>query len=414
MPQARHRTLGARLRAERERRRWTKPEMARRLREAIPDQQRPDLDTVLSYVKRWEAGKVSVSERYRFAYATAFDMDLDELFGPGQGARPAVPGVPVDPFGVICLPAGSRRPVDVRYVESLRQANQALVRLDTLHGGSTLLPHAVRVFREAHHKVGVGARDSRIERDLLAAAGETGEIAAWIAYDAGRQTTSRQLINEALLLSRQAGDRAMELFELGHLSMLSLRARRPAEALRIADDLADDGRLPPRVAALFEIRRGRALAQMGQEHRAMAALDKAQTMISAGIGARDPRWTWWVDDMEILRQRGAALAQLGRWRQVLPLREEVVARMREGPTYARLDLAELLEALVHVRDWPRTEEIIGEATDLAAALSPCRTTSLLQETATRIIRSPGAPSTVTDAAEHIRHLLGDARQRHPL
>ncbi|WP_241661287.1 hypothetical protein [Thermomonospora catenispora] len=387
--------------------------MARRLREAIPDRQRPDFDTVLSYVKRWEAGRVNVSERYRFAYAAAFDMDVDELFGPQQDIRTAasgVPAVPQDLLDAAGLSDRARRPVDARYVEAIRQTNQALIQLDTLHGGGSLLQHAVRVFREVHHKVGAGTCDPKVERDLVAVAGETGEIAAWIAYDADRQTTSRQLINEALLLSRQAGDRAMELFELGHLSMLSLRAHRPAEALRIADELADDGRLAPRVAALFEIRRGRALAQMGEEHRAMAALDKAQVMVSAGISARDPHWTWWIDDMEIDRQRSAALAQLGRWRQVVPLREEVVARVREGPAYARFDLAELLDALVHVRDWSRAEEILGEAVDLAATLGPCRTTALLRETVTRIDRSSGASSTVIDAADRIRYLVDNASQ----
>ncbi|MGH3389290.1 MAG: hypothetical protein ACRDOO_10480 [Actinomadura sp.] len=73
------RTLAARLRTERERRRWTKREMAARLRDALPDRQRPDLDTLISYVKRWEAGTVGVSERYRIAYATVLDHDIHEI-----------------------------------------------------------------------------------------------------------------------------------------------------------------------------------------------------------------------------------------------------------------------------------------------------------------------------------------------
>lgn len=84
--------------------------------------------------------------------------------------------------------------------------------------------------------------------------------------------------------------------------------------------------------------------------------------------------------------------------------------MREGPVYARFDLAELLDALVHVRDWSRAEEILGEAIDLAAALGPCRTAALLRETATRTDRSSGAPSTVIDAADRIRYLVDNASQ----
>jgi hypothetical protein len=50
-----------------------------------------------------------------------------------------------------------------------------------------------------------------VERDLTAAAGETGEIAAWLAPDADHQAISRQIIHEALMLSRLAGDHDMEL-----------------------------------------------------------------------------------------------------------------------------------------------------------------------------------------------------------
>ncbi|MFD0685492.1 helix-turn-helix domain-containing protein [Actinomadura fibrosa] len=74
------RTIATRLTAERKRRKWTKPEIARRIRDSLPDRQCPDTDTLLSYVKRWEAGKVGVSERYRVAYAIVFGVDEDDLF----------------------------------------------------------------------------------------------------------------------------------------------------------------------------------------------------------------------------------------------------------------------------------------------------------------------------------------------
>jgi hypothetical protein len=47
----------------------------------VPEQC-PDLDTLISYLKRWEAGKSGISERYRFACAKALGMDQRELFGP--------------------------------------------------------------------------------------------------------------------------------------------------------------------------------------------------------------------------------------------------------------------------------------------------------------------------------------------
>ncbi len=88
------RTVAARLAAERTRRGLTKREVGRRLASQITEQC-PSVDTLVSYVKRWEAGKVSVSDRYRHAYSKALGMSPADLFGrddlppPGraQGAR---------------------------------------------------------------------------------------------------------------------------------------------------------------------------------------------------------------------------------------------------------------------------------------------------------------------------------------
>lgn len=88
------RTVAARLAAERTRRGLTKREVGRRLASQITEQC-PSVNTLVSYVKRWEAGKVSVSDRYRHAYSKALGMSPADLFGrddlppPGraQGAR---------------------------------------------------------------------------------------------------------------------------------------------------------------------------------------------------------------------------------------------------------------------------------------------------------------------------------------
>jgi len=73
-------TVAARLAAERTRRGLTKRELGRRLASQVTEQC-PSLDTLVSYVKRWEAGKVSVSDRYRHAYSKALDMSPADLFG---------------------------------------------------------------------------------------------------------------------------------------------------------------------------------------------------------------------------------------------------------------------------------------------------------------------------------------------
>ncbi|WP_157995674.1 helix-turn-helix domain-containing protein [Thermomonospora amylolytica] len=395
------RLLGRRLAEERESRGWSKREMARRLF-AADDRPYPSTETLLSYVKRWEAGKGGISRRYRTAYARVFEMDETELFG-SHGTEAQAAEMTVDLLGA-AWPHRDGRPADAAYVESVRQTSQALVRLDTVHGAEDLLPLALRAFREAHRKLAAGAHEPATERDLMAATGEAGEVTAWLAYDADRQAVSRQVIQEALLLSRQAGDRDMELFELTHLAMQSVHMHRPGEALRLVTGLLDAGRLTPRVAAILDIRRGRALAQLGDERAAMSALDKARATIGDGIGPRDPYWTWWVNDAEVIWHMAMARAQLGDWPGAVPLFHESAAHRTAYRRAHYNDLAHLLNAFAHVADWPETETLIPQLITLAGEIRSTRTTNLLSRTTARIINAD-PPSTVADLATHLHNAL---------
>ncbi|HEX2316643.1 MAG TPA: helix-turn-helix transcriptional regulator, partial [Thermomonospora sp.] len=76
-----------RLRHEREARGWNKKEMARRLLRAAGLNQ-GNIDNLARQIRRWEDGTFFPRD-WADAYATAFDVDIRELFGPegnGSGA----------------------------------------------------------------------------------------------------------------------------------------------------------------------------------------------------------------------------------------------------------------------------------------------------------------------------------------
>jgi transcriptional regulator with XRE-family HTH domain len=387
--------IGARLRAEREERGWSREALAARLRSAS-EKELPGVVNLAHMIKEWEAGKHGVSDRYRLLYCRVFGMAEAGLF---EAAGPREPAEQPPAFTLRDL---NGQPIDAGHVHSIRETNQALVRLDTLYGGNDIFPLALRIFRTAHSKLAAGAYVPTVERDLTAATGEAGEIAAWLAYDADRQATSRHIIHEALMLSRQAGDRDMELFQLGHLAMQSIHLRRSAEGLRIASDALDRRNLAPRVAALFEIRRGRALAQLGDEAGAFGALDKARSALLEGICPRDPYWTWWVNDTELARHKAMAHTHLGHWEQAVPLYEHVVSRREPG----YLDRTLLLEALIHVRDWREAEPLLSELAEQTGEIASIRTTNLLRRVVHRLGRTK-TPSTIADRAENLRRALGE-------
>ena len=99
------RAVAARLAAERTRRGLTKRELGRRLASQVTEQC-PSLDTLVSYVKRWEAGKVSVSDRYRHAYSKALGISPAALFGRADLPPPAAPRGPVPCGTRLALPGG--------------------------------------------------------------------------------------------------------------------------------------------------------------------------------------------------------------------------------------------------------------------------------------------------------------------
>ncbi|RKS76237.1 hypothetical protein BZB76_1588 [Actinomadura pelletieri DSM 43383] len=301
------------------------------------------------------------------------------------------------------MPAATGPPADADFVTEVRRTSQSLVRLDTVHGGDDVLPLALRAFRAVNHRLGSGSYRPAVERDLIAAAGEAAEVAAWLAYDADRQDVSRQIIHEALMLSRQAGDSDMELFELTHLAMQSVHLHRPTEALRLTTGLLNDG-LPPRAAALLNIRRGRALAQLGHKADAMAALAQSRSVLLDGSGRRDAAWTWWITDSEVLWHTGMARAELGEWGAAVPLLREAAELRGRFPRARYNDLTHLLNALVHVGDWAEAEPVLREISGDAGAVGSGRTTNLLRRVTDRIMRAD-APSALNDLAEHVHRAL---------
>ena len=395
--------MGARLRGEREARGLSRAELARLVLAALPegDQQRPNVQGMADYIKRWESGKVrALSPRYQRAYATALGVDRGALFAAERDGNEASDGSALD----LVFSASGAEPADSAFVEAIREAGRALVRLDDLHGGDDVYPLARRTFMIANRKLGTGALPSGLERDLMSATAEAAEIAAWLAYDADRQAESRQLIHEALILASQAGDRSMELFSLTHLAMQSVHLHRPAEALRFIDEDRLDGTSSPRVAALFALRRGRALAQLGDAPAAHRMLDLARTRLSESITPSDPSWTWWISEAELLWHRGTALTELGRWKEALP-HLTLSAELRQGRRARLNDLAHLLNAQVRLHAWTDAEPTLTNIIDTHPEIGSTRTNNLLLHVTSRITATDHAPSTISDAAALLRETL---------
>ena len=81
--------LGAWLRRERERRLWSRAEMARRLIKAAEENDDYSMPAVLDITQniyRWERGTVTPGERYRMYFCHAFGITPDRIGAPRNDA----------------------------------------------------------------------------------------------------------------------------------------------------------------------------------------------------------------------------------------------------------------------------------------------------------------------------------------
>ncbi|MBO2453865.1 helix-turn-helix transcriptional regulator [Actinomadura barringtoniae] len=191
--------LHDKLRAERTRRGWTRLEMARRLTPHVSDQC-PDLDTLQAYVKRWEAGKVGISERYRFAYAATFETDLDALPDPTGDLNPD------DEERLI---KAAQRPfrVDASVIELFATILAAQRRTEDVIGSGPLLG-PVRAQLTMMEQLIAEARGT-IRTSLLDVGAQWGQFAGWLHAGNNQADRAMAYLGTTLDWATETGDRAM-------------------------------------------------------------------------------------------------------------------------------------------------------------------------------------------------------------
>lgn len=100
--------LGAWLRTQRQARAWNASEMARQLRRAAQSNGDvlPGNQALFTYLRRWEHGAVTPSERYALHYCRAFGIEPTQFGEPRSLPQPSAPdGRPVPPEADLSTPS---------------------------------------------------------------------------------------------------------------------------------------------------------------------------------------------------------------------------------------------------------------------------------------------------------------------
>lgn len=292
-------------------------------------------------------------------------------------------------------PTAPARPEQLgeRDAAEARATMQHLVALDTLHGSDGLVPLAVRAFRSVADRLAVvGATP-----DAQSAVADLGAAAAWITADAVQREQSRAIGLESLALAEMAGDTRLRRFMLSHLSMVAEHGGRYAEALAYADRLLAEQTDDPRVRAMFEIRRARALSGLGGTDAALTAWDRAHGLLQETPLA-DDGLTYWIHDAEMAIHRAVILSQGGD-RSALDWTRYGVEKLPAGQGRDQvLWRAIVLENAVRARAWSDVPGIVEELLQYAGVGRSARVPELLE----RIWRSVQRQRVPTGARDAVR------------
>ncbi|MEU2080840.1 helix-turn-helix transcriptional regulator [Streptomyces albus] len=350
-------------------------------------------------VSRWERGG-RVPDVWLSTIAQVLGVPLAELEQAAAYARgdtlARLPGVAAtladllpdgDALEPLAAPGGRR--IGATTVEGLAARVHGL-RLadDVLSGGDLIAPAfrelraAVRLYRESEHSEETG-------RGLLVQIGEYGQIAGWIASDAGRGEDAEHAYRLGLSAARQAGDAPLVAQLAGSLGYHLTNSGREREGLELAKAAVTEAGpdAPATTRALFLDRVAWAHTRAGEAQPALRALGEAHAALDATDGPPAPTWAYWVNREELEVMDARVFTELRRPLRAVPLLQDVLARY--DATHAR-------EVALY-RSW------------LAVALADANEPEQAAEEARRVIDTSGDLSSerTAERARTVLHRLKD-------
>lgn len=289
-------------------------------------------------------------------------------------------------------------------VQHMRTTIDHVLEHDNRYGSDAVASAAVQVWKCAQRKLDSGVVTSQVQSEYLRTLAELAQVSGWLLFGSGKPAESRSAFLESHMLALQAGDKPAKWFALDMLAMHGIEHRCSNETLRIADQLLDESRIPPRVALLARIRKARSLAIAGSRQEAIKEFSAARASLQDSIIRRDPSWTWWVDDRELTGHEGEALLVLGdsnvavpKMRRALELGTDTDANRRGNLYYG----VALLAAYSSSKAWRECESTLIDIAPMLEVVTSGRTHRRLRGILKEITQNHGVPLWLSDLAQDV-------------
>ncbi|MEV7542678.1 hypothetical protein [Streptomyces sp. NPDC089915] len=310
--------------------------------------------------------------------ALGFPGFPEGVFDSGPGLREMIPSVDRRTAlgagaAVMGLPwlnsSPARAASDLRIgrdeIDLLTATATDLDAIDQRFGGDRLWRTAKMHLSWVHHVIDHGSYAEDIGQELHTIAGQLTTSLGWFCYDAEQQTEARVYFSEALNTAMISGDDRLATRTLSNMARQSVDLGKPREAIRFArtaERHAARWDAPPRVNALLAIRIAQGYARLGDEMNASYSIKRAWQAFDQGTSDRDPEWTRFLNEAELVCLEGMCRSDLGQCKRAVRLLDRSAAL--QGIEHSRnrgMCLVRLADAAVQARELDRTVEAARES-----------------------------------------------------
>lgn len=195
--------------------------------------------------------------------------------------------------------------------DQIEQSIPLLQRLDDARGGGANLAYVGSQFRAVSLVLQNGGHPAKIETRLFGSLAELGQLAGWMAFDAGDHGLAQRYFFTSLRAASAAGYQSMSAHVLADLTFQAATCERTEDALhlaRVAQRASAGTPATVRASVLSRVAYGYAVA--GQ----LADFDRMYHESHEALqqrGENEPEWMYYLTDNHLDTQAGYALSHAG-------------------------------------------------------------------------------------------------------
>ncbi|MCK9932422.1 helix-turn-helix domain-containing protein [Frankia sp. Mgl5] len=257
-----------------------------------------------------------------------------------------------------------------------------LRRLDDYVGGPDLIDLVTNELTATTTLLREGTYSETIARTLLGAVGELGQLAGWVAADAGRHESATRFLITGLRAAHAAADTPLAANLISTLSYQLANAGDPAEAVLLAQTACTGAAttVTPATRALLTDRLAWAHARVGDTTACERSLADVETHYDQHTDTDDdPEWIYWMNQREIDVMAGRCWTELNQPDRAEPRLLQGLAGYQ--PIHARevaLYESWLAESYIQTGDITEAARRTTHVVELDAKISSTRTADRIQ------------------------------------